>query len=159
VTKLRMCTLLLCLALAACAKEKAPEFCRNHALFHEQHLEELATLRITIGDDGHIRSELSVPDSVLAGVPSTLLAEVGNVYSLQTEKACATPTVNLSAADNSVLAVFESECGAENKIGQVDVLLFETLPALNEVDVTVVTDVTRKHFAINRQCASAIFRL
>ena len=150
---------LLCFSLAACAPERAPEFCRNHALFHDEHLDSLASLNVTMTEEGIIRSELSIPRSVMAGVPSVLLEESRNVYLLQTENECAKPSVILNETDNSVTASYESNCGADNKIGQLDILLFETLPSLNEVEVTVTTPVTQKHFAINRQCDRAIFRL
>ncbi len=158
-TNSRMFMSLLCFALAACAPEQAPEFCRNHALFHDEHLDSLASLNITMTEEGIIRSELSIPVSVRAGVPSELLEDSHKVYSLETENECVASSVVLDETDSSVTASYESNCGADNKIGQIDVLLFETLAALDEVEVTVTTPVTQKHFAINRQCDSAIFRL
>ncbi len=149
---------LLCLALAACAPERAPEFCRNHAQFHNEHLDSLASLDVVMTDEGIIRSELSIPVSVMAGVPSELLEDSHEVYSLQTENECDASSVILNKAQMSVTAIYESNCGADNKIGEIDILLFEMLPALDEVEVTVTTPVTQKRFVINRQCDSAIFR-
>ncbi len=158
-TNSKMLMSLLCFALAACSPEQAPEFCRNHALFHDEHLDSLASLNITMTKEGIIRSELSIPISVMAGVPSELLEDSHEVYSLQTENECVTSSGTLEETHDSVAASYESNCGADNKIGQLDILLFETLPSLNEVEVTVTTPVTQKHFAINRQCDRAIFRL
>ncbi len=155
----KMLMSLLCFALAACAPEQAPEFCRNHALFHDEHLDSLASLNVTMTEEGIIRSELSIPISVMAEVSSELLENSHKVYSLQTENECIASSVILNETDSSVAASYESNCGVDNKIGQLDILLFETLPALDEVEVTVTTPVTQKHFAINRQCDSAIFRL
>jgi hypothetical protein len=59
----------------------------------------------------------------------------------------------------TISASFESRCGAGNKIGQVDVLIFDSSPELEEVEVLVTTPATSKHFAISRQCDAAIFRL
>ena len=157
-TNSKMLMSLLCFALAACAPERAPEFCRNHSLFHDQHLDTLASLDVVMTDEGIIRSELSIPISVMAGVPSELLEDSHDVYSLQTENECVASSVILNETDITVTASYESNCGADNKIGQIDILLFETLPALDEVDVTVTTPVTQKRFVINRQCDSAIFR-
>ena len=109
-------------------------------------------------EDGIIRSELSIPISVMAGMPSELLEDSHKVYSLQTENECVASSVILNKAQMSVTAIYESNCGADNKIGQLDFLLFESLPALDEVEVTVTTAVTQKRFVINRQCDSAIFR-
>lgn len=150
---------LLCFALAACAPEQAPEFCRNHALFHDEHLDSLASLNITMTEEGIIRSELTIPISVMAGAPSELLEDSHKVYSLQTENECVASSVTLDETDNFVAASYESNCGVDNKIGQLDILLFDTLAALDEVEVTVTTPVTQKRFVINRQCDSAIFRL
>jgi hypothetical protein len=150
---------LLCFALAACAPKQAPEFCRNHAMFHDEHLDSLALLNVTLTEEGIIRSELSIPISVMAGVPLELLENSQKVYSLQTENECVASSVILNEAQMSVAASYESNCGVDNKIGQLDILLFETLAALDEVEVTVTTPVTQKHFVINRQCDSAIFRL
>ncbi len=158
-TNSNMLMSLLCFALAACAPEQASEFCRNHALFHDEHLDSLASLDVTMTAEGIIRNELSIPISVMAGVPSKLLEDSQKVYSLQTEDECIASSVILDKTDNSVTTSYESKCGADNKIGQIDILLFETLAALDEVEVTVTTPVTQKHFAVNRQCGSAIFRL
>jgi hypothetical protein len=77
---------------------------------------------------------------------------------LQTENECAASSVILNETYNFVAASYESDCGIDNKIGQLDILLFEILAALDEVEVTVTTPVTQKRFVINRQCDSAIFR-
>jgi hypothetical protein len=37
--------------------------------------------------------------------------------------------------------------------------LFDSLPLLEEIEVFITTPVAEKHFAINRQCENAIFRL
>ena len=158
-TNSKILMLLLCFALAACAPEQAPEFCRNHALFHDQHLDTLASLDVVMTEEGIIRSELSTPISVMARVPLELLEDSHNVYSLQTENECAASSVILNETESAMVASYESNCGVDNKIGQLDILLFETLPVLDEVELTVTTPVTQKHFAINRQCDSAIFRL
>jgi hypothetical protein len=155
----KMLMSLLCFALAACAPEQAPEFCRNHALFHAEHLDTLVSLNVTMTEDGIIRSELSIPISVMAGMPSELLEDSRKVYSLQTENECVGSVGTIDETGNSVAASYESNCGVDNKIGQLDILLFELVPALDEVEVTVTTPVTQKHFAINRQCDSAIFKL
>ena len=158
-TNSKMLMSLLCFALAACAPKQVPEFCRNHALFHDEHLDSLASLNVTMTEEGIIRSELSIPISVMAGVPSELLEDSHKVYTLQTENECVASSEILNEAQMSVTVSYESNCGVDNKIGQLDILLFETLAALDEVEVTVTTPVTQKHFAINRQCDSAIFRL
>ncbi len=54
---------------------------------------------------------------------------------------------------------FEASCGLDNKIGQINVVLFDQLEALEEVVVSVTTPATSKRFGISRQCDGPIFRL
>jgi hypothetical protein len=151
---------LVCLALGACAQEEAPEFCTDHALFHADHAESNAAMLVTMTVDGRVQSQLQIPR---AGIDENrtrrVLQDAGSVYTLQTESECGLPIIDLRTSDDMIVATYTSECGADNKLGQVDVQLFETLPGLDEIEVSVVTPVTQKYFAINRQCASAIFRL
>lgn len=151
---------LACLALAACAEDDAPDFCRNHALFHSEHAASNATLSVTMTEDGHIESELRIPlVAVRDNSISALLQDVGKVYALQSAVVCSAAEVDVQSGVADIVALYSSDCGVGNKLGQIDVLLFDLLPELNEVDVLVVTPATQKHFAINRQCERAIFRL
>ena len=157
------CTKLLavsCLLLVACVEEKAPEYCRNHAQFHGAHAASTGSLQVTIAATGEVHSELRLPPGVFGQQsPVAVLETAGNVLSLQTAIACGAPEVTLQSSQESIIASYESHCGADNKIGQLDIVLFDRLPLLDEVEVIVTTPVTQKHFAINRQCDSAIFRL
>jgi hypothetical protein len=54
---------------------------------------------------------------------------------------------------------FESQCGEDNRLRQLDIALFDLLPNLDEVEVSMTTPATQKRFAINRQCDAPIFRL
>jgi hypothetical protein len=54
---------------------------------------------------------------------------------------------------------FAASCGLDNKIGQIDVVLFDHLEAIEEVVVSVATPATSKRFGISRQCDGPIFRL
>ncbi len=148
------------LGIAACSPEKAPDYCKNHYKFHQQHMDSLGTLSITIGADGLLQSELHLPALLLedSGI-SALLQDAANVYTLRTERECEVPVVNVTELAGGVVASYKSLCGIDNKIGQLDVKLFESLPMIDEIEVTVTTPVTQKHFAISRQCESAIFRL
>ena len=151
---------LVCLALAACAPKDAPDFCKNHALFHAEHAASNATLQITLTADGGIDSELHMPVAVVDSLAAeAVLQDASRVFRLQTSTACSAMAATVVAADDALVATYAADCGADNKLGQIDVLLFDELPELHEVDVLVVTPATQKHFAINRQCGSAIFRL
>jgi hypothetical protein len=151
---------LSCFVLAACAQDEAPEFCSDHALFHAEHLASNAHMSVTMTEDGEVRSEIRLPVAMFGeDSTSALLLDINNAYALQTDSECSAAEVSVSSSQGSLVATYSADCGADNKLKQVDVLLFESLPALNEVEVTVVTPVTQKQFAINRRCESAIFRL
>lgn len=149
-----------CVALAACSPEEAPEFCRDHVQFHAEHADTNGMLSVTMTAEGRIESEVRLPVASMGeALALGVLQDVDRVYALQTAADCTAATSTLHSSDGMIVAAYASECGAENKLGQIDVLLFDSLPDLNEVEVTVVTPATQKHFAINRQCESAIFRL
>jgi hypothetical protein len=146
--------------LAACSKNRAADFCRDHAQFHAEHAASNAVLSIVMTDDGRIDSEVRLPEAIFGG-NSTLavLQDVSKVYALQTESECSRGEPTLSSSEGMIVGAYTSSCGADNRLRQVDVLLFDSLSNLEEVEVSVVTSATQKTFAINRQCESAIFRV
>jgi hypothetical protein len=147
------------LFLAACARDEAPDFCSNHAQFHAEHANSNAVLSVVMTADGRIDSEVRLPAATFAGdATRTVLLDVSKVYALQTETECSPGESTLGSSEGMIVGGYTSSCGADNRLSQVDVLLFDSLPELSEVEVSVVTPVTQKHFLINRQCASAIFR-
>ncbi|MGI9271856.1 MAG: hypothetical protein ACR2QT_08780 [Woeseiaceae bacterium] len=151
---------LSCLSLAACVQDAAPEFCADHVQFHAEHAASNAVMSVVMTEDGRVASEVQLPrDGFDESATMALLQDVSNAYTLQTESECASTSIDVQTQDNKIVGKYSAECGPDNKLAQVDVQLFESLPALNEVEVSVVTPATKKHFAINRQCASAIFRL
>jgi len=151
--------LLSCLVMSACSGEKDVDYCKDHYLLHAEHRDELGLLAITMMDDGTLSSILTLPASALTEGLDEQLENSQSVYSLQTAQDCAVTTTAIRRENNKLIATYKSNCGADNKVGQLDVVLFDTLPLLEELEVDVVTPVTRKHFAISRQCESAIFRL
>ena len=151
--------LLSCIVVSACSGEKEVDYCKDHYLFHAEHQDELGMLAITMVDDGTLSSILTLPASALTEGLDEQLENSQSVYSLQTARDCAASTTAIRRENSKLIATYESRCGADNKIGQLDIVLFDKLPSLEELEVDVVTPVTQKHFAINRQCESAIFRL
>ncbi|MDA0707070.1 MAG: hypothetical protein O2805_10745, partial [Proteobacteria bacterium] len=71
------------LGLAGCSAEKAPEFCKNHGPFHEQHRDELGSLSVTMTADGYLRSEVRLPMAAVGADSAALLETASNVYTLQ----------------------------------------------------------------------------
>ena len=155
----RHLVLLCCIALSACTEEDAVDYCRDHYLLHAGHQDGIGRLAVTMADNGILSSELTLPVSSLIDGVDGFLEDPQLVYTLQTSRDCAAATSTVRRLDSTVVATYESRCGIDNKIGQLDVVLFDTMASLDEIEVNVVTPVTQKHFAISRQCESAIFRL
>jgi hypothetical protein len=151
--------LLVLFGLVACGADKAPEFCKNHAPFHKLHSDELGSLKVILTVDGSLHSEIRLPVAAISSDAGTLLETVSNVYTLQSESECAPLKADVTRQGGILAANYETSCGAGNKLGQLHIHLFDSLPLLEEIEVTVTTPVAEKHFAINRQCESAIFRL
>lgn len=156
----RILIALFCLVLAACSKDKAADFCRDHAQFHAEHAGSNAFVSVEMTDDGRVDTAVRLPQAIFGGDSAlAVLQDVSNVYALQTATECSAGESTFGSADGMVIGRYTSNCGADNKLSQVDVLLFDSLPELNEVEVSVVTPATQKQFTINRQCESAIFRV
>jgi len=159
VTRSGILIVLSFLFLAACAKDETPDFCSNHAQFHAEHADSNAVLSIVMTADGRVDSEVRLPVAMFGGDTTlAVLQDVSKVYGLQTETECSPGESTLETFAGMIIGGYTSNCGADNKLSQVDVLLFDSLPKLDEVEVSVLTPVTQKQFVINRQCESAIFR-
>lgn len=165
-----LCFLLVALtSLGACNREERTDFCENHYLFHANHQDRLGLLEMTISADGLIQSSLSIPAAIFPEGESRVSERLNNLalmlqqdqvlYELQTERDCKSNLVNIKQGLDSLNARYESHCGSDNRVRQVDVNLLDAVPELEEIEVTFTTDATAKRFAISRQCPGAIFRL
>lgn len=151
---------LFCLILGACSKDEGPDFCRDHAQFHAEHAASNAFLSVEMTADGTVASEVQLPKAIFGDdLTSTVLLDVSKVYALQTAGECSMGEYSTRVSETMIIGEYISSCGADNKLDQVDVLLFGSLPKLDEIEVSVVTPATQKQFVINRQCESAIFRV
>ena len=155
--------------LSACTKDEDTDFCKNHYRFHTDHLNSVGRLIIDLSADGRLTSELSLPFASFSDVDAEpveafarveqLLSDPDRVYALQTERECgAAAVVDVQRDGVSINAHYESACGEDNKVGQLDVALFGEIPELAELEVEITTAAAGKHFVINRQCSAAIFR-
>ncbi len=167
---IRFCSLvLLLLFLGACNKEERRDYCKNHYLFHADHADTLARLEVTINNEGLLQSSLAIPSTIFGPDPglaedrmhelALLLQQNQSVYSLQTERDCEVETPEIRQDADGLLVKYESRCGSDNRLRQVDIHLLDLVPELEEVEARITTDATSKQFAISRQCESAIFRL
>lgn len=154
--------------LSACSRDEGVDYCRNHYQVHAQHADRIARLHGTLDAQGQLTLRLDLPAGVLAsgsgtaessGMLGQLLQDPEQVYSLQTDQPCTAATVKVNELDQSLELEYQSQCGAGNRVKQVNVELFSLLDGLEEVEVQLDTTATSKHFAISRLCEQAIFRL
>lgn len=157
------------LLLGACTTDDATDFCKNHYRFHADHLNSIGKLAINLTADGRLLTDLSLPFAsfsdlqaepveAFAGVEQ-LLAEPNRVYDLETDRECgATNVLDVWRDGVSMNARYESSCGEGNKVGQLNIALFDEVPQIAELEVEIATRAVSKHFVINRQCSAPIFR-
>ena len=159
------CVILLVVAatMGACSEDNGVDYCKNHYQFHADHLDSLARLTINISAVGVLDGKLSMPDEVSGELSdfevSSILGDPGSTFTLNTEVPCDVAIESISPTVEGVDVMFEADCGPDNKIGQIDVALFDHITALEEVVVTITTPATSKRFGISRQCDKPIFRL
>ncbi|HKX56436.1 MAG TPA: hypothetical protein VJN01_10045 [Xanthomonadales bacterium] len=163
-----LCAITLLGTLPACGREEAADYCKNHYQVHAQHADSIARLHGTLDADGLLTMRLSLPTGVFGSGPNAaersatlrqLLQSPEQVYRLETDQPCAAATVKVNELDLGMALEYQSQCGAGNRVKQVNVELFALLDKLEEVEVQMDTAATSKHFAISRLCEQAIFRL
>lgn len=156
------------LVLSACSREESFDFCMNHYQVHADHADSIGRLDGTLDSQGMLTMQLQLPAAVLemgaaASGESTAMLELlrrpDQVYSLESDQPCGEATVAVKESSQGLELEYQSQCGAGNRIRQVNVELFDLLEALEEVEVRMETVAVSKHFAINRLCRQAIFRL
>lgn len=149
--------------VGACAEDNGVDYCKNHGAFHADHLDTVATLAIGVTDAGDLKGRLSIPQAAFGEATESdiesLLSDAETTFALQSEQPCEVSVVRVVANVDGLEATFAASCGADNKIGKIDVSLFDTLSHLEEVVTSITTSATSKRFEISRQCDSPIFRL
>lgn len=151
------------LVVTACSGDDGTDYCKNHYVFHADHLESTASLNIDISADGDLDGRLTVPRTVVGDMPDSeleqLFSDPERSFTLQSETSCALSLTAIDVTANSLAANYAASCGADNQLGKINVALFDQWADLDEVVVSVVTPATSKHFGISRQCDKPIFRL
>ena len=164
-TAVRLLTGMVLLATAsACTKDEATDYCKNHYVYHYEHKDQLTTLNLQVAESGLVTAELTLKGDNAADYNSNpafrqSLLDSKKIFQIDSAGECSEGTTMQGGNPDSPLLTFESQCTADAKINQVDITLFDNMPQLDEIEATIVTPATRKHFAISRQCDGAIFRL
>jgi hypothetical protein len=149
--------------LGACGEDNGVDYCENHYKYHSDHPDSLTRLTIKLSEAGDLHGKLSIPDGVYRQITDVdfmrILGDANNTFSLQTASPCEVTVMSISPTVEGREVIFEASCGPNNKIGQINVVLFDHLEAIEEVVVSVTTPATSKRFGISRQCDGPIFRL
>ncbi len=120
---------------------------------------------MVVTDAGSLSTKLVLPTRIFDPVTPRsqsvvdTLQDSGSIYSMAEAGGCSQTDSSVSEQSGTITATYQSKCAAGADMNQVDVSLFDLLPELDEVEVTIKTDATAKHFAISRQCSAAIFRI
>ena len=164
-TKLSLLLFLLIATLSACAREESNAYCRDHYLYHAEHLADTGKLDIVVTGDGILSSALILPAVIVSSTDRrrddliSLMRRPESIYSSADVSRCIGKNVAVSMIDDTMTVELEANCHSISNLKQVDVVLFDTIPELQELEITITTPATSKQFAINRQCDAAIFRL
>ena len=153
-----------CGLFVACSENVNSDYCQNHYLFHPGHHDQTGLLAVTVGDDGSLLSETRLPlllfeSEQSVAVTMERLRDVNNAFTLTSDRECDAGTSAVTIEDQMIVAKHSSNCGNGSKLDQMNVVLFDRIAELDEVEVIVVTPATSKRFAISRQCDAAIYRL
>lgn len=150
------------ISLGACSDSDSGDYCKHHFEVHAEHRESIASLDLLVSG-GDLSGEVSIPGAALAGLAANdidaLFGDAGNFFAVQSESDCEVTVTASNSVSDTMSAEFEAHCGADNKLGKIDITLFEHLAELDELEASVTTSATAKHFAISRQCDAPIFRL
>jgi hypothetical protein len=147
--------LVVAATVSGCGQDNGTDFCMNHYAYHSDHLDSVASLTIKLSDVGVLDGKLSIPNFDDSG----MLGDPNKAFSLQTEVPCELEVASISAAGEGIDVTYLANCGPDNQVGQIDVMLFDHIAALEEVVVSITTSATSKRFGISRQCDGPIFRL
>ncbi|HNP64613.1 MAG TPA: hypothetical protein PKH39_11825 [Woeseiaceae bacterium] len=157
--------LIASLALAACGGKEGDDYCFNHYLTHSDHQASIATLYVDVSDHGTMTASFAYPTERFVSESDRrselieALSDPQHVYSIPDRDDCNHLNPVVSDRDGNLVAEYESQCGQVAEIKRVSVTILESVAEIEEVEVTINTPATSKHFAISRQCSAPIFRL
>tara|TARA_R110002096_G_scaffold6206_10_gene28602 strand:+ start:13405 stop:13911 length:507 start_codon:yes stop_codon:yes gene_type:complete len=155
--------LIAVVSLGGCSGDDGGDYCKHHSEVHADHIESVASLNLMASGDGELSGEMTIPRAALTALEASdidaLLADAGNFFTVQSDSECLISVAASNALSDPIAAMFEAHCGADNKLGRIDITLFDRLADLDELEASVTTTATAKHFAISRQCDAPIFRL
>ena len=153
----------LAILATSCAQEQGGGFCQDHHQVHTSHADSAGQLQIDIDRDNSIKGMLSLPaagfDEDMNLDIGTRLARPGQLILIEGGGVCGEIEIDPPDSGATLTTQFTLDCDPAVQIKQVDVMLLESIPEIDEIVVSVSTPATSKRFAISRHCDAPIFRL
>lgn len=161
----RFIVFLLLPFFVACSSKEQDPYCDNHGALHEEHRSSVVDLQIRYLPDGDIEADLRAPLSAFqtsqpsgdGAVLAQALADIESIFSVEAERPCVPGPMEVNSDGDLLSAHYQLSCGADNKLGEVKVHLFDKFPQLLELEARITTPAVKKYFVINRQCSRALF--
>lgn len=144
-------------------------YCGNHREHHPNHADSIGRLSLRYTEDGIVEAEVSIPRASLSGPgepdgdafsiqdTANLLKEAGQVFSISGAEECLQRQSRAISEEDNVTADYRFDCGADNRLEDVDIRLLEHLPALDELEAHIDTPAVGKKFLISRQCETPLY--
>lgn len=154
--KLVLLSISFSVLLVGCDEKEEISFCKSHAKQHKNHQSEVTQIDIDYSDQGLIVANIKVAQ---AHARQNVLLNMANIIDVKAVKACTNGSVDIKEEGNYYQARYSLDCGLDNKLNKVSVLVLENFITIDEVEVDISTPSSRKHFVLSRQCDSPIFNV
>jgi len=154
--KLVLLSISLSTLLVGCGEKEEISFCKSHAKQHKNHQSEVTQIDIDYSEQGLIVAQITVAQNL---AQKEVLASLANIIDVKAGKPCTNGSVDIKEEGNYYQATYSLNCGLENKLNKVSVLVLEKFTTIDEVEVDISTPSSSKHFVLSRQCDSPIFNV
>ena len=142
--------------LIGCGEKAAESFCKSHAKAHQLHQSDITQVNINYSEQGQIVAQVKIAQQ---HAQYQALTNVVKVLEVKADKTCSDASVEIIEQGIYYQASYSVDCGAENKLKKVSVPILDNFKTIDEVEVTIGTPSSAKHFLLSRQCDSPIFNL
>lgn len=142
--------------LIGCGEKEEISFCKSHAKEHQKHQTDITQINIDYSEQGLIVAKVKV---VQEHAKQEVLANMANIIDVKADRACKVGSVDIEKEDVYYQATYSQDCGLDNKLKKVSVLVLDNFTTIDEVEVDISTPSSSKHFVLNRQCDSPIFNV
>lgn len=148
--------LALTVLVAACENDKTNPWCDEHKSIHQQHADTVTQVNIEYRETGMLTVQVDVPQSEAS---QQALSDITQVIDATANTECHSLPAEINTENDRWLAEYRIDCGADNRLKQVSVVLLNNFVKVAEVEARIQTPAASKHFVLNRQCDRPIFVL